>query len=190
MPSEFHQPTELTLLLHQLRSGSSEVESRLFELIYGELRRIAAVRMQAERPSHTLSPTALVHEAYLRISGAEETYEDRNHFLAIAAKAMRNILVDHARARHAEKRGGAADCIALGGLDVAAPQTDEELLGLDDALDRLAQVNPRQARVVELRYFAGLTEAEVASVLGVTRRTVNRDWSMAKAWLYGQLKAR
>ncbi|MFN0169212.1 MAG: ECF-type sigma factor, partial [Bryobacteraceae bacterium] len=181
-------PTEVTRLLRELRSGSPDVESRLFELIYRELRRMAGARMQSERPAHTLSPTALVHEVYLRMSGTDETYENRAHFLAVAARAMRHILVDHARARRAEKRGALADAVALEGLDVPAPQTDEELLLLDDALGRLAAMSPRQSQVVEMRYFAGLTEEEVATVLGVTRRTVNRDWSMARAWLYGQLK--
>ncbi len=189
MPGDSTQPTEVTLLLQRLRAGSPDAEGRLFELIYGELRRIAAARMQAERPSHTLTPTALVHEAYLRLSGTDETFSSRTHFLAVAARAMRHILVDHARARCASKRGGAAGNIPLEALDVPAPQSDEELLLLDDALERLSAMSPRQGRVVELRYFAGLTEEEVASVLGVTRRTVNRDWSMARAWLHSQLKA-
>jgi RNA polymerase sigma factor (TIGR02999 family) len=188
MPPEPEHPTEVTLLLHRLQSGSPDVEGRLFELIYGELRRIAGARMQSERPDHTLSATALVHEAYLRLSGTDETFANRTHFLAVAARAMRHILVDHARARRAAKRGGAAEEFSLEGEDVAAPQSDEELLMLDDALARLAAMSPRQSRVIELRYFAGLTEEEVASVLGVTRRTVNRDWSMARAWLHGQLK--
>ena len=188
MPGDSSRPTEVTLLLHRLRAGSPDVEGRLFELIYGELRRIAAARMQSERPAHTLSPTALVHEVYLRMSGSEETFENRTHFLAVAARAMRHILVDHARARRANKRGGEAENLSIEGMDVPSPQSDEELLLLDDALDRLAAMSPRQSRVIELRYFAGLTEEEVASVLGVTRRTVNRDWSMARAWLHGQLK--
>jgi RNA polymerase sigma factor (TIGR02999 family) len=182
------EESEVTLLLRRFSLGEKEVESRLFDLIYAELRRIAAARMQAERPSHTLSPTALVHEAYIKLANTDESFENRSHFLAVAARAMRNILVDHARARHAHKRGGLSDPVALEGLDVPAPENDEELIGLDDALNRLAGMSPRQAKVVELRYFAGLTETEVASILGVTRRTVNRDWSMARAWLWGQLR--
>lgn len=184
---ESNEPSEVTLLLKRMRSGSPEVERRLFELIYGELRRIAGARMRVERQEHTLSPTALVHEAYLKLSGTEDTFAGRSHFLAVAARAMRQILVDHARARQAAKRGGSAAEYSLEGLEIAAPQSDEDLILLDDALGRLAAMSPRQARVVELRYFAGLTEEEVAGVLDVTRRTVNRDWSMARAWLHGEL---
>lgn len=179
---------EVTRLLRSLREGAQGSEERLFALIYGELRRMAAARMQAERADHTLSPTALVHEAYLRLAGAEEQFEDRSHFLAVAARAMRRILVDHARGRRAAKRGGGEGAAHVDSLDAPAASSDEELLLLNEALERLAELSPRQGRVVELRYFAGLTEDEVASALGVTRRTVNRDWSMARAWLHRELR--
>jgi RNA polymerase sigma factor (TIGR02999 family) len=173
VPAGSDQPTEITILLEQIRAGTPGAENRLFELIYAELRRMAASRMRFERGSHTLSATALVHEAFMRMAGTEERISNRAHFFAVAAKAVRNILVDHARARRAAKRGAAMDPVALEGLDVPAPQSDEELINLDAALDRLASMSPRQARVVELRFFAGLSEEEVATVLDVTRRTVN-----------------
>ena len=187
MAAQSQQTTEVARLLTQLRSGSRDAERRLFELVYTELRRIAAVRIKAERAEHTLSATALVHEAYLRMSGATETIENRTHFLLVAARAMRHILVDHARARRAGKRGGEVNRISLEEVNVAAAPSDVQLVGLNDALDRLAEISPRQSQVVELRYFAGLTEEQIAESLGVTRRTVNRDWAMARAWLYAQL---
>lgn len=179
----------VTELLKLLKDGHREVVPQLVEMVYCELRRIAAGRMQAERPSHTLTPTALVHEAYLRLAGsADLQFQDRTHFFAVAAQAMRRILVDHARARCAARRGGGPGSTPLEGIDVAVPQSDEELVELDDALLRLAEFSPRQGSVVEMRYFAGLTEDEVAEVLGVTRRTVNRDWQMARAWLHSQMR--
>jgi RNA polymerase sigma factor (TIGR02999 family) len=160
---------------------------KLVELLYAELRRIAAVRMRAEDPSHTLTPTALVHEAYVRLlNSAELQFQDRSHFLAVAAQAMRRILVDHARAKRAARRGG-GQVAASQEYDIAIPETEDDILALDEALSRLAEMSPRQCRVVELRYFAGLTEEQVAEVLGVTRRTVNRDWQVARAWLHSQM---
>jgi len=124
------------------------------------------------------------------VAGGDGQFEDRSHFLAVAARAMRRILVDHARGRRAAKRGGGEGTAHVDGLDAPAASSDEELLVLNEALERLAELSPRQGRVVELRYFAGLTEDEVASALGVTRRTVNRDWSMARAWLHRELRGR
>jgi RNA polymerase sigma factor (TIGR02999 family) len=180
----------VTLLLRRLRSGAEDAEPRLIELIYEELRRRASALMLGERQSHTLTPTALVHEAYLRlISAYEHTFESRTHFFAVAATAMRRVLVDHARARNAGKRGPGGK-VPLDELQIASPVKDEQMLALDEALTRLAKFSPRQSRVVELRYFAGLTETEVAGLLGVSRKTVNRDWELARSWLFGQIKDR
>jgi RNA polymerase sigma factor (TIGR02999 family) len=187
--------TDLTELIRLAGSGETGARDRLFETLYSDLRRLAAVRMQFERGSHTLSATALVHETYLRLFGSLQnaTYRDSGHFFAVASQAMRRILVDHARARNAEKRGGplgpapAAEHPA-GLPDIAAPaDRDEQLLALDQALTALRELSPRQCQVVELRYFGGLTEQQVADALQVARRTVNRDWRMARAWLHSRL---
>lgn len=178
---------EVTQLLRVLRSGSREAQEKLLELLYAELRAMAALRMKGERQGHTLTPTALVHEAYLRLTNAQDCH-DRSHFFALAATAMRRVLVDHARTRCALKRGASPNRIDLKEADLQSPESDERLLALDDALDHLSRMRPRQSQVVEMRYFAGLTEEEIASVLGVTARTVNRDWQMARAWLYGHLR--
>ena len=179
---------EIPRHLRLLHSGDRGVEAQLIELIYGELRRIAAVRMRSERPGHTLTPTALVNEAWLRLGSEWQGYvEDRQHFLAVVSTAMRRVLVDHARARQAQKRDGVLAREPVEAFQIAAPESDEMLLALNDALDRLSAINPRWVRVVELRYFSGLSEDEVATVLGLTRRTVTRDWAMARAWLFGEL---
>ncbi len=181
-------PSEVTALLQSLRSCRPQAESRLYELLYSELRRIAAAQMRTERSEHTLTPTALVHEAWLRLANGDLAFENRHHFLAIAAKAMRRILVDYARARLAESRGGGQRSVSIDEyLNLSEPITDKAILDLEDALQRLHEVSARAARVVEMRFFAGLTESEVAKVLGVNRRTVNRDWEMARIWLYSQI---
>ncbi len=163
-------------------------ESQLYGLLYSELRRIAAAHLRAERADHTLSPTALVNEAWLRLAGGKPNFENRRHFLAVAAKAMRRILVDYARARNAACRGGGQKPAGLDEFpNLPAPIQDETILALDAALERLEVISRRAARVIELRFYAGLTESEVAKVLGVNRRTVNRDWEMARVWLYGEL---
>ena len=162
---------------------------QLVQLAYDELRRVAAARLQAERDGHTLTPTALVHETYLRlVRSVGLQFTDRQHFLLVAAQAMRRILVDHARARCTARRGGGSECSPLDGIALAAGHPDEEVLALDAALTKLADLSPRQRKVVELRYFAGLTDDEIAHVLGVNRRTINRDWKMAKAWLHSRLR--
>lgn len=185
MGKEYGQVTEL---LRILASGQRDVMPQLVQLVYGELRRIAQFRMQAEGVGHTLSPTALVHEAYLKLARSGELrFEDRSHFFAVAAQAMRRILVDHARAKKTARRGGDQEPAWLEELQVAAPEPQEDIIELDEALNRLAALSPRQSRVIELRYFAGLTEDQVADILGVTRRTVNRDWLMARTWLHRQL---
>ncbi|MBL8230357.1 MAG: sigma-70 family RNA polymerase sigma factor [Bryobacterales bacterium] len=181
-------PSEVTELIRLAEAGTPGARVRLFEVLYTDLRRLAAARMQYERGGHTLSATALVHEAYLRLmGGGEPACRDRGHFFAVASQAMRRILVDHARARKSAKRGG-GQAAPLDAADiVATPPPDDQLLAIDEALRRLQQLSPRQCQVVELRYFAGLTEDQAAEVLGVTRRTVNRDWRMARAWLSSRL---
>ena len=184
-------PGPVTQLLRQLAVGDEDVMPRLIDLVYSELRAIAYSRMRQERSGHTLTPTALVHEAYVRLSNAEGlACENRAHFLAVAAQAMRRILVDHARAKKAACRGGNAQQVNVEDLNLPAPCSDDQVLALDDALARLAELSPRQCRVVEMRYFAGLTEEQTAEVLGVTRRTVCRDWLVARTWLQGQIRTR
>ena len=183
---------EVTQLLAVLRRGGPDREDaldRLFPLVYAELRRAADYLLQRERDGHTLQPTALVHEAFLKLSaGAVPDAQDRAHFVGIAARAMRQILVDHARRRAAEKRGG-GQFVTLGD-DAAADDgaaDAETVLAVHDALEELATLDARLAKVVELRYFGGLGEAEVAAALGVTTRTVQRDWAKARAWLHARL---
>ncbi len=158
--------------------------------MYDELRRMARRHLQNERPDHTLQATALVHEVYLRLVGSGQSWHNRAHFFAIASSAMRRILVDHARAKHAAKRPGALQRVDLDdGLLLSQEQFDE-IIALDRALDRLSQIDARQARIVELRYFGGLSSEETAEALGLSSITVQRDWAVAKAWLHGELAAR
>jgi len=160
----------------------------LISVLYDELHRLAHHYMRAERAGHTLQTTAVVNEAYLRLVEIDRmTWQDRTHFAAMAATAMRRVLVDHARAHARDKRGGG---VVLTSLDanVAAPEPDVDVLALNDALDRLAALDAQQARIVELRYFAGLTVDEVAAAVGVSAGTVKRDWAVAKAWLYRELR--
>jgi RNA polymerase sigma factor (TIGR02999 family) len=183
------QQTEITDLLHDLPQGGGEAMERLFPLVYDRLRRIAHHALQGERPDHTLGTTGLVHEAYLKlVDQTRIQYHDRAHFFAIAARAMRQILVDYARRHRAGKRGGGRPA----DLDVEAIALDqraETLLALDEALDRLARLDPRLGQVVECRFFGGLSEGETAEVVGVTERTVRRDWIKAKGWLRQELSA-
>jgi RNA polymerase sigma-70 factor, ECF subfamily len=182
------KPGDITRLLEQVRAGDRAAESRLMDAVYPELRRIAAARLRGERPGHTLQATALAHEAYLQLLGqAEIDWRNRGHFFAAAAQAIRRILVDYARRRKASKRDGARHKIALTeGLAISDDRL-EEALAIDEALTRLEQWDPRQCRVVEMKFFGGLTDAEIAGVLGVSTRTVIRDWNVARAWLHGEL---
>jgi RNA polymerase sigma-70 factor (ECF subfamily) len=181
-------PGEVTQLLVQIHAGNKEAEDRLIPLVYAELRRLAAHYLRGEHPDHTLQPTALVHEAYLRLTGMQEIdWQSRSHFFATAAIAMRRILVDHARAKRAEKRDAFREAISLDDVLVVSPSRSPDFLALDAALDRLAKVDARRSQIVELRFFAGLSEEETAQFLGVSARTVKRDWRVAKAWLYNEL---
>lgn len=182
---------EITLLLADLARGSSNAAERLFPLVYRELRRIAAVQMRGERKDHTLEPTALVHEAFLRLAGSTDIQpKNRAHFFAIAAQAMRRILVDYARRRKAAKRGAGERPAAL--FDVAHPESDPDgyVMALNQALDELAVLDPRQARIVELRFFGGMTIEETGALLEIGHATIERDWKLAKAWLHRRIRDR
>jgi RNA polymerase sigma factor (TIGR02999 family) len=188
--SDLTDTQPVTELLLELREGHAGVMDRLFPLVYQELRRVAQRALRSERTGHTLGTTGLVHEAYLRL--ADQTrleYRDRAHFYGIAARAMRQILVDHARRHRAAKRGGARPVIVLDEAVLAIEDRAEALLALDEALRDLEALDPRLGQVVQCRFFGGLTEEETGEVLGVTARTVRRDWLKAKGWLYHQLTA-
>lgn len=181
---------EISALLAGARTGDSACESRLFEAVYAELRRMAAGQLRNERDDHTLQPSALVNEAYIRLLGAAEIgWDNRAHFFKTAAGVMRNILVDHARAKRARKRDGRLQRVELDWEPAAFADNDiERVIAVDDALRKLAAWDERQAKVVELRYFAGFDVVETADILGVSEKTVKRDWSMAKAWLQTQFE--
>ena len=172
-------------LLADVGSGRSEALDELFPLVYDELRSLAVAQLRRERPDHTLQPTALVHEAYLRLAGQTATVEGRAHFMSVAALVMRRILTDHARRRQATKRDGIA--VTLDDAYPAAAARDDEILAVDEALERLARLSARQARVVELRYFAGLSIEETAATVGISVATAKRDWVVAKGWLQREL---
>lgn len=188
MQKEAVQPN-ITEMLHQWSTGKPEVMNELLPLIYDELRRRAAAYLRRERANHTLQPTALVHEAYLKlIDQREDCWASRDHFFAIASQAMRRILVDHARNRHRRKRGGSKEDLPLEeALLAAADETNIDLIALDEAMARLARLDAQQERLVELRYFGGLSLDEAADAVGISRATAARDWQMAKAWLHREL---
>ncbi len=182
---------KITRLLQEWKDGDESAVDRLFPLVYAELKRQARNYLNKERSNHTLQPTALVHEVYLRLVKLNETnWDDRSHFYAISAITMRRILVDHAREFAAEKRGGGFQRITLEGLDVANEQKAVQLLDLNEALEKLAKIDERKARVVEMTYFGGLNQTEIAEVLHVTEKTVQRDWKFAKLWLFRELKSK
>ena len=171
-------------LLKEWSAGDREALDRLTPLVYEELRHQAARYLRRERPGHTLQTTALIHEAYLRLIDAKDVdWQSRAHFFAVAANLMRRILVDHARRRDAGKRGGSHVRMQLDEALAVSKEADVDLLAIDEALDRLATIDPQQARVVELRFFSGFSVEETAAALGVSPKTVKRDWSVARAWL-------
>jgi len=184
-------PGEVTQLLFELKGGNRQAEERLIPLVYRELRRIASARLRLEDPHHSIQPTALVHDAYLRLTRLQKIdWQGRSHFFAVSATLMRRILVDHARAKQAAKRGDGLGEVALPDSLFPSPQRSPEILALDEALDRLAKLDQRQSKIVELRFFAGMNEEETGHVLGISSRTVKRDWRAAKAWLYAELNPR
>lgn len=176
------------MLLDRWRSGDKDASNHLMELVYDELHRIAAREMRRELGPHTLQTTALVHEAYLRLCRSEPIdWKDRAHFYAVAAQQLRRILVDHARRQHSEKRGGGVLKLSLWESDGPAVDLDNRVLAVDEALARLESLDSRAAKVVELRFFGGLNEAEAAEALQISISTLKRDWDFAKSWLTGQL---
>ena len=183
---------EVTSLLVEWRLGDQAALDRLIPIVYQELRRVANARLRSESAQHTLQTTALVHEAYLRLVGLDRmSLENRTHFFAMAARLMRQILVDHARRKHAEKRGGGVTVLTLDDTEADAGHSENivDVLALDEALAGLAALDERLGRVVELRYFAGLSIAETSAALAVSSATVERDWTVAKAWLLQRLSS-
>jgi len=176
---------EVTRLLERASAGDAGARATLFDVLYRELRRVAEAAMRDERADHTLQPTALVHEAFLRLAGDQGRFESRAHFLGVAAGAMRRVLVDHARGRNAQKRGSGATLVTVDDLDdLPQPSVDDvDLVVLDDALSRLTALDARQGQIVELRFFGGLSVEETAAVVGVSERTVKREWQLSRAWL-------
>lgn len=183
-------PHQVSKLLLAWSEGEEGADEQLVPLVYEELHRLAKRYMRKERSGHTLQTSALVNEAYLRLVGAKEVrWQNRAHFFAVSARMMRRILVDLARAKHDLKRGGGAIQVSLEEALAVSPEPSAELVALDEALTRLARLHPRQAEVVEMRYFGGLTEEEVAEVLKVSLRTVQQDWRLARLWLYRDLRS-
>lgn len=180
--------SEVTLLLHAMKNGDEAAAEKLLPLVYKELHRLARSYMRRERPDHTLQPTALINEAYLHLAHDDVDWQNRQHFIAVAANVMRRVLVDHARARHAERRGGQLQRVELKDDLPISEKYSGEVLALNEALDRLEELNPRQARVVELRYFAGLSIEEIGSILQISERSVKRDWSLARIWLFKEIQ--
>jgi len=189
MTGEHKGAPRITELLHEWGEGNAQAMDELLPLIYDDLRRRAAGYLRDERPNHTLQTTALVHEAFLKLADQRKVeWKNRGHFFAIAAQAMRRILVDHAKNRHRVKRGGAAEDLALeDALLIAAGENGVDIAALDEAMSRLAEFDPQQERLVELRYFGGLSLDETAKELNISRATAAREWQVAKAWLYREL---
>jgi RNA polymerase sigma-70 factor (ECF subfamily) len=182
-------PGDVTQLLADLQGGRADAAPQLIQLVYDELHRLARGQMRHERADHTLQATALVHEAYLRlVNQPQRTWQNRAHFIAVAAQVMRRILVDYARARRTSKRGSAPHKVPLEEPLVFTEEQSDDLVSLDEALERLAQFDKRQSRVVELRFFGGLTVDETAEVLGISSKTVKRDWTVARAWLHREVR--
>jgi len=177
---------EITQILDLIQQGDPQAAAQLLPLVYDELRHLAAAQMAGEKPGHTLDATALVHEAYMRLVG-ERPFADRRHFFRVAAEAMRRILIDQARQKRRIRHGGDRERVPLSDVEVAAQAPAEELLALDQALDRFAAKDPVKAELVKLRYFAGLSEAEAAAALGISRATASRYWTYARAWLINAL---
>jgi RNA polymerase sigma factor (TIGR02999 family) len=177
---------DVTQILAAIQLGDSKAAADLLPLVYNELRKLAAYKLANEAPGQTLQPTALVHEAWLRL-GSEQKFEGRNHFFAAAAEAMRRILIDRARSKRAIRHGGNLERIEFDNLDVAAPENDQELLAVNEALDKLATEHPAEAELVKLRYFVGMTIEEAADALGVSPRTAKYRWTYARAWLYREI---
>lgn len=181
-------PSSITALLLQLSEGNREAEARLIPQVYDELRRLAGRYMRMERANHTLQPTALVHEAYARlVQQPQVPWQNRAHFFSVASQLMRHILVDHARARRTGKRGGIQQQVSLNDANQPRSEQSVDVLALNEVIERLEKLDPRQARIVELHFFGGLNFEEIARLLSTSERTVKREWSMARAWLRSEL---
>jgi RNA polymerase sigma factor (TIGR02999 family) len=181
--------SDVTQILNAIEGGDPRAAEQLLPLVYDELRKLAAQRLTQERPGQTLQATALVHEAYLRLVGsnAERRWDSRGHFFAAAAEAMRRILIDRARQQHSAKRGGRRARLPCNFDELAAPEFSDDAIALDEALTRLAEEEPRKAKLVELRFFAGLSLDEAAATLGISPATADRDWAFARAWLFREI---
>jgi RNA polymerase sigma factor (TIGR02999 family) len=179
---------EVTLLLRAMQSGDPTASEKLLPLVYNELHRLAKSYMRRERPNHTLQPTALINETYLRLTGDTINWQNRAHFVGVAANIMRRVLVDHARAHKAGIRGGNLQRVEFEEGIAISKERSNEMLQLDDALNKLEEVNPRQAKVVELRYFGGLSVEEIAAILNIGPRTVEREWASARVWLFERMR--
>ena len=180
---------DATLLLNAVERGDAKAADKLLELVYSELRALAAHKMAQERPGQTLQPTALVHEAWMRLVGSETpNFQNRAHFFSAAAEAMRRILIDRARRRRTQRHGGKYERVNLDDYDLAAPEADDELLAVNEALEQLSKEHPLQAEVVKLRYFGGRTNEEVAQILDVSLATVKNYWAFSRAWLHQHIK--
>ena len=184
-------PADVTSLLNKLAAGDQEAAAQLVPLVYEELRHLAARRLRQERPDHTLQATALVHEAYVKLAAQRDAkWQNRAQFFGVASQVMRRILVDYARGQQRIRRGGKQQKLSLDDVLLVSPDRTEEVLTVHESLSRLERLDARQARIVELRYFGGLTVEEVAEVVGISTKTVMRELNVAKAWLYGDLKER
>jgi RNA polymerase sigma-70 factor (ECF subfamily) len=184
-------PADVTSLLNKLAAGDQEAAAQLVPLVYEELRRLAARRLRQERPDHTLQATALVHEAYVKLAAQRDAkWQNRAQFFGVASQVMRRILVDYARGQQRIRRGGKQQKVSLDDVMLVSPERTEEVLDVHESLSRLEKLDARQARIVELRYFGGLTVEEIAEVVGISTKTVMRELNVAKAWLYGDLKDR
>lgn len=183
--------SEATVLLAAVEQGDSKAADELLELLYDELRHLAAAKMSQQPPGQTLQPTALVHEAWLRLVGARNpTFRDRRHFFAASAEAMRHILIDRARRKETERHGGRFERVEIDKLELAEPTPDDELLAVHDVLDEFSKQYPVQAQLVKLRYFAGMTNEEASQILGISLSTVNNYWNFSRAWLFNQIRGK
>lgn len=183
------EPREVTQLLAKLSAGESEASSRLIQLVYGELRAMAHGCMRRERPGHTLQATGLVHEAYLRLAGQDIQWQNRAHFFGIAARVMRRVLLDYAREHRAKKRSGGKQ-VTLEDRLIVSQERLEDILILDECIEKLAAIDPQQSRLIEFRFYAGMSVEETSEVMGISTATVKREWSYAKAWLAREMNER
>lgn len=180
---------DVTRILQRAQAGEKQAAEELLPLVYDDLRRLAAARMARESPGQTLQPTALVHDAWLRIQqNGEQPWQNRRHFFAAAAEAMRRILIERARSRQRLRHGGGQERVDLDQIELPEPLPDEQMLRIHDALDELSRINPEEAEIVKLRFFVGLKVNEIATVLGLSESTVQRSWNHAKAWLYQRME--